>query len=134
MTFAPEARPPPGGDAERHRRRSWYPQYPRRSNPGRVDRAAPGVTPKELRFDLKKFRYMLEKGRIALLFDGFDELAQRVSYDSTTEHFDTLLEAAGGQAKVVVTSRTHHFVSDKQVRSALMHRAEALVRAPGFAT
>ena len=75
-------------------------------------------------FDIKKFRYMLEKGRIALLFDGFDELAQRVSYESATDHFDTLLQAAAGQAKVVVTSRTHHFESDKQVRTALLQKAE----------
>ena len=29
-------------------------------------------------------------GRIALLFDGFDELALRVTYDQAVEHFDTL--------------------------------------------
>ena len=84
------------------------------------------VARKEVRFDLKKFRYMLEKGRIVLFFDGFDELAQRVTYESATDHFETLLQAAGGQAKVVVTSRTHHFVSDQQVRTALMQRAEAV--------
>jgi WD40 repeat protein/3',5'-cyclic AMP phosphodiesterase CpdA len=76
--------------------------------------------------DIKKFRYMLETGRIALLFDGFDELAQRVTYESATDHFDTLLEAAGGQAKVVVTSRTHHFESDQQVKTVLLRRAEAV--------
>ncbi len=77
-------------------------------------------------FDIKKFRYMLEKGRVALLFDGFDELAQRVSYVMATDHFDTLLQAAAGQAKVVVTSRTHHFESDKQVQTALLQRAEPI--------
>src|SRR4029077_14272567 len=84
------------------------------------------VARKEVRFDLKKFRYMLEKGRLVLLFDGFDELAQRVTYESATDHFDTLLQAAGGQAKVVVTSRAHHFVSDQQVKTALIQRAEPL--------
>lgn len=74
--------------------------------------------------DIKKFRHMLEKGRVALLFDGFDELAQRVSYESATDHFDTLLQAAAGLAKVVVTSRTHHFESEKQVRTALLQKAE----------
>ena len=75
-------------------------------------------------FDIKRFRYMLEKGRIALLFDGFDELARRRSATKRTEHFDTLLQAAAGQAKVVVTSRTHHFESDQQVRTALLQKAE----------
>ena len=69
---------------------------------------------------------MLEKGRVALLFDGFDELAQRVSFESATDHFDTLLQAAAGQAKVVVTSRTHHFESDKQVQTTLLPRAEPI--------
>jgi WD40 repeat protein/nucleoside phosphorylase len=78
------------------------------------------------RIDLRAFRYMLSEGRIALLFDGFDELALRVSYDRAAEHFDTLLEAAGGSAKVVVTSRTQHFFSDQQVRTALAERAAAV--------
>jgi hypothetical protein len=67
-------------------------------------------------FQPKKFRYMLEQGRIALLFDGFDELALRVTYPRATEHFDTLLQAAAGAAKVIVTSRRQHFLSEQQVR------------------
>ncbi len=71
------------------------------------------------RIDLRAFRYMLREGRIVLLFDGFDELALRVSYDRAGEHFKTLVEAADGDAKVVVTSRTQHFESDRQVRTVL---------------
>ena len=74
------------------------------------------------RLDFKAFRYMLRQGRIALLFDGFDELALRVTYERATEHFDTLVEAAQGDAKVVVTSRTQHFESDAQVRTSLGDR------------
>ena len=76
--------------------------------------------------DLAAFPYMLREGRIALLFDGFDELAQRVTYQRATEHFETLIQAAGGNAKVVVTSRTQHFESVHQVRTALLDRAEVL--------
>lgn len=76
--------------------------------------------------DLEAFPYMLRQGRIALLVDGFDELAMRVTYKRATEHFDTLLQAAGGDAKVILTSRTQHFESDQQVRSALLERAEML--------
>ena len=78
------------------------------------------------RIDLKAFRYMLAQGRIVLLFDGFDELALRVSYDRAGEHFATLVEAAGGEAKVVVTSRTTHFESDRQVKTALGEKVEML--------
>jgi WD40 repeat protein/uncharacterized protein YjbI with pentapeptide repeats/nucleoside phosphorylase len=74
------------------------------------------------RFDYDAFRYMLEEGRIALLFDGFDELALRVTYETATEHLDTVLQAAIGNAKVVITSRTQHFISDQQVMKALGER------------
>ncbi|WP_437493863.1 pentapeptide repeat-containing protein [Sorangium sp. So ce1014] len=75
------------------------------------------------RLDLRAFRYMLGAGRIALLFDGFDELALRVSYDRASEHLDTLLEAATDNAKVVITSRSQHFLSDRQIRTALGEKA-----------
>ncbi|MCL4207379.1 MAG: pentapeptide repeat-containing protein, partial [Pirellulaceae bacterium] len=80
----------------------------------------------EDRFDKRAFRDMLKNGRIALLFDGFDELALRVTYDRATEHFDTLIQATEGQARVIVTSRTQHFISDRQVTSALYKKAESL--------
>jgi len=70
-----------------------------------------------------RFRYMLEQGRVVLLFDGFDELALRVTFDRATEHFDTLLQAAAGAAKVVVTSRRQHFLSDEQVKTMLAEKA-----------
>lgn len=76
-------------------------------------------------FNFKAFQYMLEEGRIALLFDGFDELADRVTYDTVNAHFDTVLSAArGGQAKVVLSSRRQHFLSEAQVKLDLARRAE----------
>ena len=57
---------------------------------------------------------MLEQGRIALLFDGFDELAQRVTYEQRGRPLRHPAAARPtGQAKVVVTSRTQHFESDR---------------------
>jgi WD40 repeat protein/nucleoside phosphorylase len=81
------------------------------------------------RLEPDKFLYMLKSGRIALLFDGFDELALRVTYDQVMEHFGTLIEAAQGEAKVVVTSRTQHFLTDQQVKRELGERAAGL---PGY--
>lgn len=82
------------------------------------------------KIDLPAFRHMLAEGRIALLFDGFDELAFRVTYDRAVEHFDTLIQAAQGKAaKVVVTSRSQHFISEQQVKSALAEKAALL---PGY--
>ncbi|MBM7775572.1 WD40 repeat protein [Actinokineospora baliensis] len=82
----------------------------------------------ESRIDLRAFRYLLREGRVVLLFDGFDELASRVSYDRAADHLTTLLAAAEGRAKVVVTSRTQHFQSDDQVRTALGERLGALTQ------
>jgi WD40 repeat protein len=77
-------------------------------------------------FSPARFRYMLEQGRIALLFDGFDELALRVTYAKAADHFATLLQAATENAKVVLTSRRQHFLSESQVKTALTERVESL--------
>ncbi|WP_437836221.1 phosphorylase family protein [Sorangium sp. So ce1153] len=79
------------------------------------------------RFDLPSFRYMLAEGLIALLFDGFDELALRVRYGRAADHFDALIQAAQGKAKVVLTSRTQHFYSDDQIRTKLGEQAERIL-------
>ncbi len=80
----------------------------------------------ESRIDLRAFRYLLRQGRVVLLFDGFDELASRVSYDRAADHLNTLLSAAEGRAKIVVSSRTQHFQSDAQARTALGERVGVL--------
>ena len=69
---------------------------------------------------------MLRQGRIVLLFDGFDELVTRVTYDRAADHLDTLLQAAEDKAKIVVTSRTQHFKSHAQVLTALGERVGLL--------
>jgi DNA-binding beta-propeller fold protein YncE len=88
--------------------------------------AAQHLTAQGEPFDPEKFRYMLREGRVVLLFDGFDELAFRVTYERATAHLEALLDAAQGQAKLVVTSRTEHFLSDEQVRTAIGERVELL--------
>lgn len=76
----------------------------------------------ERRIDLAMFRYLLSQGRIALLFDGFDELAVRVTYDAAAHHLDKILQAVEGKAKVVLASRDQHFLTDAEVFSALGDR------------
>ncbi|HEY3896423.1 MAG TPA: TIR domain-containing protein [Pseudonocardiaceae bacterium] len=72
--------------------------------------------------NLRAFDYMLREGRIVLLFDGFDELVTRITYDRAAEHLHTLLEAAQDRAKIIVASRTEHFKSDAQVFTTLGER------------
>jgi WD40 repeat protein/uncharacterized protein YjbI with pentapeptide repeats/3',5'-cyclic AMP phosphodiesterase CpdA len=76
--------------------------------------------------DLKAFRYMLRQGRIVLLFDGFDELVTRVTYDRAADHLYTLLDAAEDKAKIVVASRTQYFKTHAQVFTALGERVGLL--------
>jgi WD40 repeat protein/uncharacterized protein YjbI with pentapeptide repeats len=83
--------------------------------------------------DLKAFRYMLRQGRIVLLFDGFDELVTRVTYERAADHLETLVRAAEGRAKIVVASRTQHFKSSEQVLTALGERVGALANRRVFA-
>jgi len=77
--------------------------------------AASGVE----RFDLAAFRYMLRTGQLVLLFDGFDEMAVRSTYDRAAERLGTLMRAAEGQAKIIVSSRAGSLLSDTQARTAL---------------
>ena len=77
-------------------------------------------------FNASKLRYMIRSGRLALLFDGFDELELRVGYDSAADYLQTLLDSVTEHAKVVLTSRTQHFQSVDQVRTALGARVASL--------
>ncbi|MFT7836599.1 pentapeptide repeat-containing protein [Saccharothrix sp. BKS2] len=76
--------------------------------------------------DVPKLRYMISSGRLALLFDGFDELELRVGYDNAADYLTTLLQAVTDRAKVVLTSRTQHFRSTDQVLNALGQQVSAL--------
>ncbi|MBH0779465.1 WD40 domain-containing protein [Nocardia bovistercoris] len=80
----------------------------------------------EDRIDLKALRYMLREGRVVLLFDGFDELVTRISYEFAADHLQTLLQAAEGKAKIIVAGRTQHFESRAQVLTALGERVGLL--------
>ncbi|WP_433265465.1 trypsin-like peptidase domain-containing protein [Actinosynnema sp. CS-041913] len=81
--------------------------------------------------DVAKLRYMISSGRLALLFDGFDELELRVGYDNAADYLGTLLHAVTDRAKVVLTSRTQHFRSTNQVLTALGHQVSALTASRG---
>ncbi|MDG4830309.1 pentapeptide repeat-containing protein [Solwaraspora sp. WMMD1047] len=74
----------------------------------------------------EKLRYMVRSGRIALLFDGFDELELRVGYGNAADYLKVLLASVTDRAKLVLTSRSQHFRSTAQVRTALGDRVAAL--------
>lgn len=72
--------------------------------------------------DPERLRHMCRLGKIVLLFDGFDELALRTDYREAAQYLETLLSAVDGESKVLITSRTQHFLTDQQIATALGQR------------
>ena len=48
--------------------------------------------------DVDALLAMLAVGKVVLFFDGFDELALRVSYERATQHLDTLMQSVAAPA------------------------------------
>lgn len=69
----------------------------------------------------QSLRHMIELGRVILLFDGFDEMALRTDYERAVHHLEALLTAVtpGTDAKLILTSRTSHFLTDNEVATVL---------------
>jgi uncharacterized protein YjbI with pentapeptide repeats len=64
-----------------------------------------------------RFEHLVRLGKIVLLFDAFDEMADRVRWDVTQSNFRELSRAAELQGKVILTCRTHYFKDrSEQVR------------------
>lgn len=57
------------------------------------------------------FQHALSAGQVVVLFDGFDEMAARVTPQVTTRNFSELARCVRGRAKVLLTCRTHYFRS-----------------------
>lgn len=61
------------------------------------------------------FSEFFQEGRLLLLLDGFDEMASKADPRVTLENFREINRAALGQAKLVLSCRTHYFVDDDHV-------------------
>jgi len=55
------------------------------------------------------FRRFNADGKLVLLFDGFDEMAQKVDYQTTVDNFEELARAVEARSKVLLTCRTPYF-------------------------
>jgi formylglycine-generating enzyme required for sulfatase activity len=58
-------------------------------------------------------------GKLALLFDGFDEMAQKVDYQTTANNFEELARAVEARSKVVLTCRTPYFRTRQEAEELL---------------
>ncbi|AUI68821.1 pentapeptide repeat-containing protein [Beggiatoa leptomitoformis] len=86
------------------------------------------ILQEKIDFNPEKFRSMVHNGRVIVFFDGYDELDMRVTAERATEYFEVLLETIkGGEfAKIVVTARTQHFISDNEIAQFLLQKAETV--------
>ena len=68
------------------------------------------------------FRRFNADGQLVLLFDGFDEMAQKVDYQTTVENFEELARAVESRSKVILTCRTPYFRSSREAEELLSCR------------
>jgi WD40 repeat protein/type II secretory pathway predicted ATPase ExeA len=69
--------------------------------------------------ELADLRNLLREGYIALLLDGYDELASRVDWDRAADHLQAFANVAEGRSKIVLTGRDHYFLTDDEVLMGL---------------
>jgi formylglycine-generating enzyme required for sulfatase activity len=67
-------------------------------------------------------------GKLVLLFDGFDEMAQKVDYQTKEDNFEELARAVEDRGKVIFTCRTSYFRTQEEAEKIISYRmAEPLV-------
>jgi RNA polymerase sigma factor (sigma-70 family) len=66
------------------------------------------------------FTHALSHGNIVLILDGFDEMSARVSPFITASNFHELSKCVTGQAKVILTCRTHYFKSRTEEEEVIL--------------
>jgi hypothetical protein len=73
--------------------------------------------------DYRAVELMLRAGRLVLIFDGFDEVADGLDRREVTQLFGQISQLLTGRAKVVLTCRTHYFRSEHQSLETLTTEA-----------
>jgi formylglycine-generating enzyme required for sulfatase activity len=69
-------------------------------------------------------------GKLVLLFDGFDEMAQKVDYQTTVDNFEELARAVEDRSKVVLTCRTPYFRTREEAEGLLHTRPTGVCEGP----
>jgi hypothetical protein len=74
------------------------------------------------RLSKPEFQAMLDHGRIVLMLDGIDELAEHTTFNNAYSQVEHLMRTAGGRSKIVVAARAQHF-NDEDWLDQLMRRS-----------
>lgn len=67
-------------------------------------------------------------GKLLLIFDGFDEMADRIDNQKMINNFWELARTLECNSKVILTSRTEHFPNSQKSRSLLNAELEASIQ------
>ena len=70
------------------------------------------------------FLHLVKTGRVVMLLDSFDEMAQHLSRTTIRENLSELFNTASAQAKFIMTSRPNYF-ENRAERILLVERFEA---------
>jgi len=73
------------------------------------------------------FRRFNADGRLVLLFDGFDEMAQKVDDQTTVNNFEEIARAVEAHSKVILTCRTPYFRTSEEAAKLLSHRGQQML-------
>jgi WD40 repeat protein len=79
----------------------------------------------DIRLTSAIFDRLNEMGKIILIFDGFDEMAEKTDKQKMADNFAELARVAVTGSKVILTSRQEHFLCDGDARTLFGGRSQS---------
>jgi hypothetical protein len=78
------------------------------------------------RIDAKALMKLQQAGRLLLIFEGFDEMAEVSDAEARFSHFNSLWRFSYPNAKILITGRPNFFLDDKELKALLgIHQSTA---------
>ncbi|MDO9271053.1 MAG: NACHT domain-containing protein [Methylobacter sp.] len=71
------------------------------------------------RIDPKALMKLQQAGRLLLIFEGFDEMAEVSDAEARSNHFRSLWRFCYPKAKILITGRPNFFLDDRELKSLL---------------
>lgn len=73
----------------------------------------------DLKGAFSAFNFLNKYGKLLIIFDGFDEMSDRINKQKMIDNFWELASVIEGKAKVILTCRNEHFPEIKEGRAVL---------------
>jgi WD40 repeat protein len=81
----------------------------------------------DIRLNSSVFDCLNQMGKLVIIFDGFDEMADKVDRQKMINNFWELARVVCPGSKVILTSRTEHFPHDRETRQLFYGELEASI-------